>query len=113
MAKIVSSVLMNIAISITDENGDKSEGYNPQESIKKLLIAMRNQPAYQLSLPSSLSQIHEPFLNEYISLLFKNPPLFQEVGEVEKYYKHIQRWVDELHTNILVNLMLKCGERWL
>jgi predicted O-linked N-acetylglucosamine transferase (SPINDLY family)/glycosyltransferase involved in cell wall biosynthesis/predicted O-methyltransferase YrrM len=104
MAKIVSSVLMKTAISITDENGKESEGYNLQESIKKLLVAMRDQPAYQLSLPSSLSQIPEPFLNEYISLLFKNPPLFQEVGEVEKYYQHIQRWVDELHTNIVGQL---------
>ncbi|WP_333350408.1 O-linked N-acetylglucosamine transferase family protein [Microcoleus sp. B3-A4] len=104
MAKTVSSVLMKTAIALTDENGKKSEGHNPQESIEKLLVAMRDQPAYQLPLQLSISQIAEPFLNEYISLLFKSPPLFQEVGEVEKYYQHIQTWVDELHTNIFGQL---------
>ncbi|MGE5659840.1 MAG: methyltransferase domain-containing protein [Actinomycetota bacterium] len=104
MARQVSSALIKAArVAVTEPNEQNLEVGN-QPLIEELLTAMQNKPAYQLSLPSDFSAIPQQFLQEYIRLLFELPPLFQEIGEVDRYYQSIQRWLDQLHRSIFNNL---------
>ncbi|MEG3838990.1 class I SAM-dependent methyltransferase [Microcoleus sp. herbarium14] len=101
MAQTVSSALINATkLTLKETDEQTPQQLDKRKAIEELLVEMRNKPAYQLPLQYDLACIPPQLLNEYIRLLFELPYLFQDIGEVNMYYQHIQRWVDYIHTNI-------------
>ncbi|MEZ2240849.1 class I SAM-dependent methyltransferase [Microcoleus sp.] len=101
MAQTVSSALINATkLTLKETDEQTPQQLDKRKAIEELLVEMRNKPAYQLPLQYDLACIPPQLLNEYIRLLFELPYLFQDIGEVNIYYQHIQRWVDYIHTNI-------------
>ena len=73
------------------------------KSIHYLLVAMLYCRSSQLPLQYDVTRIPQWLLNNYLTFMFESPPLFQEVGEADSYYRYVKGWVDYLHENIFSN----------
>jgi len=73
------------------------------KTIQYLLAAMLYYSSEQLFLMPNLNLIPQWFLNDYLKFVFHSPKYFQKVGDVDKYYRYIEQWIDHLHTTILRN----------
>ena len=80
-----------------------SEGFNEPKAIQYLLAAMLYQRADQLLLQPDLTYIPQWLLEDYLKYIFEFPRLFQELGEVDNYYRYLQQWLDYLQENISNN----------
>ena len=81
-----------------------SKGFDDPKAIQYLLAAMLYQRADQLPLQLALTNISQWLLEDYLKYIFEFPRLFQEIGEVDNYYRCLQRWLDYLQENISKNL---------
>jgi predicted O-linked N-acetylglucosamine transferase (SPINDLY family) len=79
------------------------KGFDDPKSIHYLLVAMLYCRSSQLPLQYDVTRIPEWLLNNYLTFIFESPPLFQEVGEADSYYRYAKEWVDYLHENIFSN----------
>jgi len=77
------------------------------KSINYLLVGMLYCRSYQLPLQYDVTRIPQWLLNNYLTFMFESPPLFQEVGEADSYYRYVKGWVDYLHENIFSNQELQ------
>ena len=84
-----------------------AKGFTQPKAINYLLAAMLYCRAYQLPLSCEASAIPQWLLNDYWQFIFEFPHYFQEIGEVNRYYQHMQKWVDYLYQNILDNPHIK------
>lgn len=78
------------------------KGLNDPKATQYLLASMLYCYPHQLPL-HDLLRIPSWLLNDYLKFMFEPPRLFQEIGEVNDYYKFMQRWVDYLYNNISSN----------
>lgn len=80
-----------------------ARGFAQPKAIHYLLAAMLYYSGDRLPLQHDLSHIPHWFLNDYLKWVFYSPQYFQEVGEVDSYYRYIQQWIDYLHISIFSN----------
>ncbi|MBC6472403.1 MAG: hypothetical protein GDA48_05980 [Hormoscilla sp. GM102CHS1] len=48
-----------------------------------------------------------PVMENYRRFILSAPSCFQEIGEAEKYYQYVARYINELHSNIINNIESK------
>lgn len=76
------------------------KGLKDPKAINCLLAAMLLCRADRLNLEDKIDSVPSWFLNEYLKFIFFSPLYFQEVGELDNYYHHIERWLDILYANL-------------
>jgi predicted O-linked N-acetylglucosamine transferase (SPINDLY family) len=69
----------------------------------KILAGMLYEGPHALLSCDVLPAIPGWFLDDFLKYLLGVPPLFKVEGEVELYNRHLSRWIDHFHTNILAN----------
>jgi predicted O-linked N-acetylglucosamine transferase (SPINDLY family)/SAM-dependent methyltransferase len=79
------------------------KGFDEPKSLHYLLVAMLYCRSSQLPLQYDVTRIPEWLLNNYLRFMFESPPLFQELGEADSYYRYAKEWVDYVHENIFSN----------
>ncbi len=77
-----------------------SRGFDDSRAIQYLLAAMLYRSAYQLPLKYEFASIPQWFLVDYLQFIIYSPDYFQEIGEVDIYYRHLQQLTNYIHTNI-------------
>ncbi len=82
-------------------------GFEAPDAIQYLQAAILYCYAHQLPLQYESAPIPKWFFNEYIKYAVDYPPYFQEIGEVDSYYRHMKQWVERLHANIFNNPALQ------
>jgi predicted O-linked N-acetylglucosamine transferase (SPINDLY family) len=80
-----------------------AKGFDEPKAVQYLLAAMLYCRADQLPLQHDLPRIPHWFLNDYLKFVLYSPQYFQEVGEVDSYYRYMQQWIDYIHTSIFSN----------
>ncbi|MCL1472244.1 hypothetical protein [Argonema antarcticum] len=81
-----------------------ARGFDDPKAINYLLAAMLYRRADQLPLQyESAYIIPSWFFNDYLKFMLSSPSYFHDIGEVEDYYKHMQQFLDFVHTNIFSN----------
>lgn len=80
-----------------------ARGFYQLNTLRYLLAAMLYRRADQLLLPYDFSQIPNWFLNDYLKFIFTFPICFSEIGEVDRYYSYLHRWISYLNTKIFSN----------
>ncbi|MEH2100139.1 MAG: class I SAM-dependent methyltransferase [Nostoc sp.] len=88
---------------ITDILARYTKGFNEQNAIQYLLVAMLYCRPHQLPSVYDLTKIPSWFLNDYLKFTFKPPLYFQEIGEVDNYYQYMENFINYLHRNIISN----------
>ncbi|MBD6615800.1 FkbM family methyltransferase [Komarekiella sp. 'clone 1'] len=78
-----------------------AKGFNEQNAIQYLLVAMLYCPPHQLPLVYDLTQIPSWLLKDYLKFTFKPPLYFKEIGEADNYYQYIEKFINYLHRNII------------
>ena len=78
-------------------------GFEHPKAMQYLLVAMLYRRAHQLPLKHECEHIPQWLVDNYFKFIFQPPNLFQEIGEVDSYYRYLQGWVDYLHSNIFRN----------
>ncbi|MEH2133752.1 MAG: glycosyltransferase [Nostoc sp.] len=80
-----------------------AKGFNEQNAIQYLLVAMLYCRSHQLPLVYDLTEIPSWLLNDYLKFTFKPPLYFQEIGEADNYYQYMENFINYLHKNIISN----------
>ncbi|MDM9382142.1 methyltransferase domain-containing protein [Chlorogloeopsis sp. ULAP01] len=80
-----------------------ARGFDDPKAIQYLLVAMLYCQAYHLPLTYDFTCTPLWFLKEYLKFILYYPGYFQEVEEVDKYYRHIQKLVNYVNLNIFNN----------
>jgi predicted O-linked N-acetylglucosamine transferase (SPINDLY family)/glycosyltransferase involved in cell wall biosynthesis len=80
-----------------------AKGFNEQNAIQYLLVAMLYYRPHQLPLRYDLTQIPSWLLNDYLEFAFKPPLYFQDIGEADNYFQYMECWTNYLHENIIAN----------
>lgn len=76
----------------------------------RVLAAMLYEGPHRTLACEMLPAIPPWFLDLFLKYALGLPWLFREKGEVELYYRHLVRWVDYLHANILGNPTSDCWQ---
>jgi predicted O-linked N-acetylglucosamine transferase (SPINDLY family)/glycosyltransferase involved in cell wall biosynthesis/predicted O-methyltransferase YrrM len=77
-----------------------SQGSASDRYISYLLAAMLYCQAHQLTWNHDLDQLPDWLTHHYVMFMTEVQFLFREVGEADRYYHHMQQWVDYLHEQI-------------
>jgi len=77
-----------------------SRGVDEPKFIQYLLAAMLYRRAYQLPLQYDFAAIPPWFVVDYLKYIIYSPVYFDEIGEIDRYYQHLQKLIDYVHTNI-------------
>ncbi len=78
-----------------------SRGFNHPQSVNYLLAGMLSKPAYQLPIDIDINKIPSWLQLDYLAYLLTPPVLFTQVGETDRYYQYLSKWIGYLHTEIL------------
>ena len=82
---------------------DIAKGSNDPKFINYVLAAMLYRRADQLPLQYEGVPIPNWLLNDYLKFMLYSPNYFQKIGEIDRYYQHIKRWLDVLYRKIFAN----------
>ncbi|MEH2081151.1 MAG: glycosyltransferase [Nostoc sp.] len=110
----VYQALLNSGIqneSITENENDfvthvlttVAKGFDQENAIQYLLVAMLYCRPHELPQTYDLTRIPSWLLNDYLEFTFKPPFYFQEIGEADSYFQYMEGWINYLHKNIFVN----------
>ncbi|MEH1765201.1 MAG: O-linked N-acetylglucosamine transferase family protein [Nostoc sp.] len=88
---------------ITDILARYTKGFNEQNAIQYLLVAMLYCRPHQLPSVYDLTKIPSWLLNDYLKFTFKPPLYFQEIGEADNYCQYMENFINYLHRNIISN----------
>lgn len=69
----------------------------------RVLAGMLYEGSHILLSCEMLPVIPAWFLGDFLKYALGVPPLFKVEGEIERYHRHLSRWVSHLHTEILSN----------
>ncbi|MBE9177202.1 methyltransferase type 11 [Oculatella sp. LEGE 06141] len=75
-------------------------GVSNDRYIPGLLVAMLYCQAHELTWQHELDRLPEWLIHNYVLFVAAAQPLFSQVGEVDRYYRHMQQWVDYLYHNL-------------
>ncbi|WP_375491770.1 FkbM family methyltransferase, partial [uncultured Nostoc sp.] len=88
---------------VTDILARYTKGFNEQNAIQYILVAMLYCRPHQLPSVYDLTKIPSWLLNDYLKFTFKPPLYFQEIGEADNYYQYMENLINYLHRNIISN----------
>jgi predicted O-linked N-acetylglucosamine transferase (SPINDLY family) len=77
-----------------------AKGFDAPDAIAYLLATMLYRRADQLPLQYDRAAVPQWFLDDLLAFMLYFPSYFQEKGEVENYYRYMQRLVDLIHNRI-------------
>ncbi|NEO52975.1 MAG: methyltransferase type 11 [Okeania sp. SIO3B5] len=104
--RILNTRVREESFTDTEENFIKdlilnmSREFDENQAIQYLLVAMLYKYPHQFPVQYDLSKIPNWLLNNYVKFLFDAPSCFQEIGEVDNYYHHINKAINCLHSYI-------------
>jgi predicted O-linked N-acetylglucosamine transferase (SPINDLY family)/glycosyltransferase involved in cell wall biosynthesis/predicted O-methyltransferase YrrM len=80
-----------------------AQGFNHPQSVNYLLAGMLSKPAHQLSIDIDLDKIPDWLQLDYLAYLLTPPVLFTQIGETDRYYQYLSKWIGYLHEQILIH----------
>lgn len=80
-----------------------SPGLSAPNAIGNLLAGMLYCYPHQLPIRYQKAPVPNWFVEAYLQCMFESPRLFEELGEVDRYYEFFAGWTSYLHENILNN----------
>jgi predicted O-linked N-acetylglucosamine transferase (SPINDLY family) len=83
------------------------KGAKEPKFLQYLLTAMLYQRAHQWPIPYESISIPRWLVPGYMSFMFAAPRLFQELGEADNHYRHMQKWINYLYTTVFSQADLK------
>jgi predicted O-linked N-acetylglucosamine transferase (SPINDLY family) len=72
-------------------------------AVGRILAGMLYEGPHVLLSCEMLPTIPGWFLDDFLKYALGIPPAFKAEGEIERYHRHLSRWVSYLHTEILAN----------
>ncbi len=97
--------------------GSLSGNFRDSSQLKRLLACMLYVPAHRLVLDPDLTGVPAWFVDDYFAYAVKQPILFSEVGEAERYFQHLFRFLagidSQLRRNPDSQLWLSAGNMFL
>ena len=67
---------------------------------RELLVSLLYRHAHSGFLPMALEKVPEWFLEDYLVFILYSPQGMMVVGEADRYFEHLLRWVREVHQRI-------------
>jgi predicted O-linked N-acetylglucosamine transferase (SPINDLY family) len=80
-----------------------SRAFNEPQDIKYLLAAILYRHAYQLPLQYDFTVIPHWFLVDYLKYRICLPVYFEEIGEIDIYYRYVQQLINSVYASIYSN----------
>ncbi len=78
-------------------------GFDAPNALQSFIAATLYCYPHQLPIPYKNAPIPKWFANDYLKFMFATPTLFQELGEVEQYYRYFQGWLEYVHQKLFSN----------